>query len=251
MEVLYALLIAGFLSGLAGSVHCAGMCGPLAGTLSLFVSPEGKWGNTVLQFSYNSGRLVSYSLIGLLLGLIGEGTNQTLALLLPFQEFAAWIGIAALAVLGISMILGKSPTSNQRVSQLLSKFSKPILGELKDQTASSGKLIRLGFSFGLLTGLLPCGILYPAFVTAFASGSPLAGAAIMASFFLGTFPLLFIVGIGFRSIFSRLRGSVTKYAGGFIIAVSIFMILLRFQHNHSEMADPQSPSPEHSHHHHH
>ncbi|MFB5650557.1 sulfite exporter TauE/SafE family protein [Leptospira wolffii] len=249
MEMLSALVISAFLSGLAGSIHCAGMCGPLAGTLSFFVSSDKKSSNVFLQLAYNLGRFFSYSLIGLLLGFAGEGTNATLAKLLPLQEAAAWIGVFALGILGIFLLFGKVPTSNQRLSKLISKFAKPILGELQGSSQSLGKIGKLGFYFGLLTGLLPCGILYPAFVTAFASGSPIHGAIIMSAFFLGTFPLLYLFGIGFKSMVSKLRGNATRYAGGFIVVVSILLILFRFQHQHGNHEEHSEPTHNHSHHH--
>ncbi|BDA78657.1 membrane protein [Leptospira kobayashii] len=230
MEIHFALLGSAFLSGIAGSLHCAGMCGPLAGTLSILIPDKSK--NTSLQLAYNSGRLVSYSIIGLLLGLLGEGTNLVFSKLLPIQEIAAWMGILVLLFLGVGLVFGKFAISNSYLTRLMGKVTKPILGDLKNNSLSSKKTISLGFVFGFLTGFLPCGILYPAFATAFASGSPFLGSAIMAFFFLGTFPLLFLFGIGFRSILTKVRGQFIRYAGGAIVIVSIFMILLRFQHNH-------------------
>jgi len=249
MEIVFALLGSSFLSGMTGSLHCVGMCGPLAGTLSFFVSDKSK--NTIIQLTYNMGRLVSYSAIGLSLGFLGEGTNLVFSSLLPIQEIAAWIGILVLMLLGISLVFGKLPSSNVYLTKFISRFTKPILGELKEGSLSLKKTGSLGFVFGFLTGFLPCGILYPAFVTAFASGSPLLGSGIMASFFLGTFPLLFLFGIGFKSVFSKWRGQMIRYAGGTIIIISVFMILFRFQHNHTNHQTFPEKKQEHIHTHHH
>ncbi len=251
MDLSFALFGAAFLNGLTGSLHCVGMCGPLAGTLTLFLSPSEKSKNSILQLSYNSGRLLSYSLIGLLLGFLGEGTNIVLSRLLPFQEIAAWIGIFFLAVMGLYLFFGKSPGSNMYLGRLMGKLAKPILGELRSGPLKSNRIVILGFSFGLLTGLLPCGILYPAFITAFASGSPLLGSAIMVSFFLGTFPLLFAFGIGFTSILSKFKGKIIRIAGGLAVVVSILMIAFRFGHQHGEHTNPIDSNIEHVHSHHH
>ncbi len=249
MDITLTLLGSAFVTGLVGSLHCVGMCGPLAGTISLFSSDKSK--NIFLQFAYNSGRLFSYSLIGMLLGALGERTNLTFSFLLPVQEVTAWIGISVLMFLGISLLFGKTPLSAGFLGKIIGKIAKPFLGELTSSKPGLSKTILLGFGFGFVTGFLPCGILYPAFVTAFASGNPLLGAGIMMCFFLGTFPLLFLFGVGFKTVFSKWRGKLVRYAGGVVVMVSIFMILFRFGHDHSGHSPAAGTSSQEEMHHHH
>ncbi|TGJ99454.1 sulfite exporter TauE/SafE family protein [Leptospira semungkisensis] len=248
MELFLSLALASFLNGLTGSIHCAAMCGPLAGSLGLKFANSGKKKNRILQLSYNSGRFFSYTTIGLLLGFLGEVTNLSLSKLLPMQEFAAWIGAIALLFFGVAYLLGKNPNVSPYFGKAVSRFLSPLLKNSNANDSSVRNITFLGFGFGLFTGLLPCGILYPVFIISYASGSPLVGAMIMAGFFLGTFPALFLVGMGFRSFASKLQPNRMKIVGAFILLLSLFMIFQRFHHQHSaEHGD--NPSSMHEHHH--
>ncbi|TGJ98456.1 sulfite exporter TauE/SafE family protein [Leptospira langatensis] len=248
MELFLSLALASFLNGLTGSIHCAAMCGPLAGSLSLKFANSGKSKNRLLQLSYNLGRFFSYTSIGLALGFLGEVTNLSLSKLLPIQEIAAWIGALALLFFGIAYLFGKNVNFSPYFGKVVSKFLSPMLKNSEGKPSSNRNIAFLGFGFGLFTGLLPCGILYPVFIISYASGSPLVGAMIMAGFFLGTFPALFLVGMGFRSFASKLHPNRMRIVGGVILLLSLFMIFQRFHHiHHSE----EGPEVDHSSMHHH
>ncbi|TGL58391.1 sulfite exporter TauE/SafE family protein [Leptospira sarikeiensis] len=243
MEFTTAILFGSFLNGLSGSFHCLGMCGPLAGSLNF----TGEKQNPVLtQTLYNLGRLFSYTTIGLAFGFLGKMTNMSLASLLPAQEFAAWFGASFIFLFGLSLLFGKDRIQNRLFSKFFGKIGSKLLKQ--NQTQSPKIKLLISFLFGALTGFLPCGILYPAFIMAFATGSPLFGAVSMFFFFLGTFPLLFGFGLGFRMIVSKFGKNQMRLVGCLIILVSISLLLFRMNHthNHSEMKEM-----DHSHHQHH
>ncbi|PJZ26377.1 hypothetical protein CH352_07350 [Leptospira hartskeerlii] len=250
MELTSAILFGSFLNGLTGSFHCLGMCGPLAGSLNLTISPADKKTSPVLlQILYNLGRLVSYTSIGLGFGFLGKVTNQSLSLLLPAQEFAAWLGAVFILLFGVSILIQKDWTQNRFFSKVFSKVGSKLLKFRENKSPSSR--LAIGFMFGMLTGFLPCGILYPAFVMAFATGSPLFGALSMFFFFLGTFPLLFGFGLGFRMILAKFGKDKLKLAGFAIILLSISLMLFRMNHihNHSESGEKMEEGGAHHHHH--
>ncbi|EQA36139.1 DsbD family 2 [Leptospira inadai serovar Lyme str. 10] len=244
------ILGAAFLHGLTSSLHCVGMCGPFAGTLSLSSGQGSRKENAFLQLCYNLGRLGSYSLIGTLLGFVGQGANLVSTELGFIREIAAWISGIFVILFGLSLLLGGGASfASAFAGRILGKVAGPILEALRKNSDKPFRLGFIGFNFGLVTGLLPCGVLYPAFALAFATGSPWTGGAVMASFFIGTFPLLFAFGYGFRSLALRLKGNAARFAGTLVILVGIGWIFLRFGHDHSEHTGQKSTHSEsHSHH---
>lgn len=224
---------AAFLQGLASSLHCVGMCGPFAGTLSVSSGESGWRSNAFLQVSYNLGRLGSYSLLGILFGAAGQGANFVSVELGWVREIAAWISGFFLLFFGLSLFFGGSRVSFRLSAKILEKIAKPILQSLRSGHEKPFFPPLLGFAFGLVTGLLPCGVLYPAFALAFATGSPWLGGGIMISFFLGTFPLLFLFGFGFRTLASKLVGNRARFAGIIVILIGIGWIFFRIGHDHS------------------
>ncbi|EPG76126.1 DsbD family 2 [Leptospira fainei serovar Hurstbridge str. BUT 6] len=246
------ILGAAFLHGLTSSLHCVGMCGPFAGTLSLASGKRSGKENAFLQLCYNLGRFGSYSLIGILLGFLGQGANLVSTELGFIREIAAWISGVFVIVFGLSLLLGGgiSLTSAFAV-RILGKVAGPILESLRKNSDKPFRLGLIGFNFGLVTGLLPCGVLYPAFALAFATGSPWTGGAVMASFFIGTFPLLFAFGYGFRSLALRLKGNTARFAGTLVVLIGIGWIFFRFGHDHSNhIGHKPTQSESHQHHEH-
>lgn len=163
-----------FLLGLAGSLHCAGMCGPLI--LALAKARPRTTREIAGRVCHHLGRVASYCLLGLLLGLVG-------GLAAP-DGWQRWLSIA----LGITLLIGLLAASRFPLSKPLMKWitllksSMPRL--LQRNTLTSQSIM------GALNGLLPCGLVYVAAVGATATGHPLTGAAYMALFGLGTWPMM-------------------------------------------------------------
>ncbi len=185
--------LAAFLLGLAGSLHCAVMCGPLVLAVNAArrhhspVSPAPLVPAACLHnFAYHAGRLVTYSLLGAISGLIGAA--------IVFAGFQRWISIAA-----GSLILLASLTSfraqwggwtGKMVLTIKSKFG-PLL-----RHRGLGASVLLGG----LNGLLPCGLVYIACATAAAAGTVAASIATMLAFGLGTAPMLLSLGLAGKVI---------------------------------------------------
>lgn len=191
-----------FVLGLVGSLHCAGMCGPLA--LALPGAQAG--GRFALgRVAYNAGRIFTYCVLGLVFGLFGK----TL-LLAGIQR---WVSIT----LGVLLITGLF------ASRKLALW-KPVTFLVNHLKATMGKLLRQRslFSVGLLgtlNGLLPCGLVYVAAAGATTTATMLSGALYMAAFGAGTLPMMLAIGLGGKLVplgwRLKLRGA---------IPVSVFLL---------------------------
>lgn len=188
-----------FFIGLFGSIHCIGMCGPLAFSVPSFHSKW--WLMAADKFVYNMGRVITYSLLGLLIGFIGKqlwifGLQQGVSLLSGLLIMMAGLSRLLKIKLGQSFVINKALSP---VNKLLSYAFRHRAGH---------------FIVGLLNGLLPCGFVYLALIGALNTSSPMASARFMFYFGLGTFPLMLLATIsaGFVGpIFRRQINVVMPY----------------------------------------
>ncbi len=197
-----------FMIGLLGSVHCIGMCGPLA-----FAVPSLKKGGFYLildKVLYQTGRIISYCILGALIGLVGRqlwmaGLQQGLSI---------FSGILILLAAG-SRILKTS--SGMRFNYLLKPFNKLFGFALKHK---ANHLI-----IGMLNGLLPCGFVYLALAGAINTSSPGLAVAYMFWFGIGTAPLMLLAAmtVGFSSPLLRMR--INKVVPYLMLCLGIWFIL--------------------------
>lgn len=172
-----SLLIAAFIMGGLGSLHCVGMCGPLALSLPAV-------GNTHLAkfngtFLYNIGRVFTYSTLGAGLGALGNSFA-----ILGFQQ---GLSIVMGVIIIVVLLFPKKPwvsNSDHFTQRVFSNLRSPLSRLFRQQNYKSM------FYIGLLNGLLPCGLVYMAAAGAIATGSVIKGSLFMAAFGFGTFPLM-------------------------------------------------------------
>lgn len=182
-----------FLLGLATSVHCLGMCGPLAVALPGGGPGGGRGRYLAGRVLYNLGRIVTYATLGAIFGVIGE--TMALAGLQRFMTIATGVLILA-GVLFASRLHGLAT----RIPATAVLRLKARLGLLLRQP----DLISLSL-IGLLNGLLPCGPVYVALGGAALTVSAQEGAIYMACFGLGTFPLMLATSLAGRVAFQAIR----------------------------------------------
>ncbi|PKA04444.1 sulfite exporter TauE/SafE family protein [Leptospira ellisii] len=229
-EFLLTALSVAFVHGLTSSLHCLGMCGPFAGTLNI-AGGKGKYTTNLL---YNAGRLVSYSALGAIIGFLGTGLNLA-GKLVSLHQFAAVVSGIFVVVLGLGLIRNGTPEGSGVYHKILNFFAGPLLVSIRN-----GKNVpSTALAFGMVTGLLPCAVLYPAFGLALAAADPALSALVMTFFFLGTFPALFLFGVGFRQLLLKLPRGLVRYGGIVVVLVGISMIFFRMNHSH-ENHDPDS-----------
>jgi hypothetical protein len=172
------VLVPAFLMGMAGSLHCIGMCGPIA--LSLPVQGRSMAGKISGGMLYNLGRITTYGMLGLLMGTLG----QSLQWFAWQQKISILLGLSILAFLIVPLVFpGKSlhPAISALMSSIRARLAR-VLGNPHPAAL---------YSTGLLNGLLPCGLVYMALTGAVITGGPIAGAVFMMLFGVGTLPAMF------------------------------------------------------------
>lgn len=201
------IVLTGLLTGFVGSLHCVGMCGPIA----LSVSHSGQ--NIRATLMYNFGRALSYSFMGFFFGFIGN--HFALA---GFQQSLSIVaGSLILLTFALHYFIKEKPW-------WIGRWYKTIQNALAT-LVSKPKTSWFPFELGILNAWLPCGLVYLALMPALASGNPLEGAALMFFFGLGTIPLLFLLMLFGHRMQLKYRNRIQKIIPVFIIAMALLLIL--------------------------
>lgn len=198
--------------GLVSSLHCIGMCGPIAIMIPNAIGGQ----STILQkirniLLYNGGRTLTYMVYGLFFGMIGKsfawfGWQQQIS-----------IALGVLILLGLTITLfTRNNTDINILSPVFTRIRKGFSVLIGKGNASSL------FGIGLLNGLLPCGMVYLALAGAVASGTPGEGAVFMGLFGLGTIPAM----AALAYFGSLLKPSVRQYARKLFPAMMFLMAIL-------------------------
>jgi len=196
--------------GLVGSFHCVGMCGPLA--LSLPIRSNSRFIRTISILAYNLGRATTYFCLGAFL----DWAGSRLILVTYQQAFSITIGIVIL----LFLFMGKFLPS----MKLFSGFQIALKRQLAQFLKKDNNTLNL-YIFGLLNGLLPCGLVYMAIASALLIGSSLQSGLFMLAFGLGTLPLMAILMLTGHFISLSVRTKMKKMIPVFIAFVAILMIL--------------------------
>lgn len=179
---------AAFLLGLVGSLHCVGMCGPL--TLLLPQTAYNSYKFISGRLLYNGGRIITYTLLGASVGFFGE----KLSFFISQKSLSIALGIILLLYIlvpGLLKLKVFNVTSLYRVTGIFKSFFGRIF---KNQSLFAQ------LSFGLVNGLLPCGMVYAALATSFLMSSWQDSALNMTFFGLGTIPLMLPLSLGIHKL---------------------------------------------------
>jgi len=207
------MLWTGFLLGLAGGFHCVGMCGPIAFILP--VNRDSKSSLIFQTFLYHFGRILSYSIIGIIFGFIGKGLY-----LAGFQQrLSVLTGVVMIAIVFIPISIFNKYN-----------FSKPlyaIIGKVKHKlgfylTKKSNKAL---FLIGFFNGFLPCGLVYMALIGSISTGNSIEGALYMALFGLGTTPLMTSAVLLGNFVNLSVRKKIQKVIPVFVVIIGLLFIL--------------------------
>ncbi len=172
------MLWSGFLLGLVGSLHCVGMCGPIA--FMLPVSHDKPLKKGIQIFLYHLGRLLAYAVIGLVFALVGQGFTA-----FGYQQH---ISIAVGVIMIILVLIPQSYIKPIKIFTPFFRFINGIKSELGK--ALKQKSYDTFFSLGFLNGFLPCGLVYMAVIAAFATSSFTDSILYMVLFGVGTIPMM-------------------------------------------------------------
>lgn len=187
----FCTMIGAFVIGLVGSLHCVGMCGPLMMT---FVGPK----QSKVTFAlYHTGRIISYILIGLALGMIGQS----------FQFFKIQQVVTILLGAALLVIYAVPNVRNRLEKAYFNSMMYRSVGRVLSKNLSVKKR---WFISGAANGFLPCGLTYVATAGAVAMGGLVTGAGFMLIFGLGTLPALAALTFGSTLISNRFRQLIPK-----------------------------------------
>jgi sulfite exporter TauE/SafE len=206
-------IVSGFLVGIMGSVHCAGMCGPIA--LALPMGGKAGWHLLGGRLTYNGGRIVTYALLGFLVGAIGRGIavlgyQQTLSIVLG----ALLIG-TSIAPSAIRSVLPRVPGADA--------FQRRVSGTLS--SLFRRRSVAALFLVGVLNGFLPCGFVVAALAGAATTGSEAGGAMFMAGFGAGTVPIMLALSMAGYTLPGPFRARLVALLPWFGVVLGILLIV--------------------------
>ncbi|SDR15641.1 sulfite exporter TauE/SafE family protein [Natronobacterium texcoconense] len=218
------------LIGLLGGAHCLGMCGPLVTTYSdrLRAQSDGRAARNELTVGmvkqhalFNLGRTASYAILGGLFGLAGAtvfvSSRAVTAVATDVHAIAGIVVGIVIVAMGVHYLVGRGlvggSVSLPFVGSLLERVHGRLLANV-DVWVGDSRIAGLG----AVHGLLPCPLLYPAFLYAFVQGSPTGGFLGLAALGLGTVPSLFVYGTLFQSLSLETRVKLHRVLGvGFVV----------------------------------
>lgn len=200
------MFLSAIIFGLLGSLHCIGMCGPIA-----FMLPVDR-NRPVKRFfqitSYHLGRLLTYGIIGVLFGFLGKGFY-----FLGFQQqLSIIVGVTMILVILFPKNSHKNIIS-KKLSRIIIKIKSALGKELNKKTNDTF------FTIGFLNGFLPCGLVYMAVLGALTTTNIYLSGVYMVLFGLGTIPLMTV----FVYLGNFTKGSFKRYIQKTIPIVVVFI----------------------------
>jgi sulfite exporter TauE/SafE len=203
-------IIAVFIVGLLGGVHCLGMCGSIVGVFTAQVPKNtARW---PFHLAYSSGRIASYAVAGALVGAIGQA-GLLMRDAVPVQHLLFALSSLMLVVLGSYLAgLWGAVRQLERLGGGLWKRLQPYTRRLLPVNT-----VPRALGLGALWGWLPCGLVYSVLLTALASGSAVQGALVMLAFGLGTLPNLLAIGLFWESIKGWAQSPRVRLAAGLLV----------------------------------
>jgi sulfite exporter TauE/SafE len=199
--------------GLVGSLHCIGMCGPIA--IALPLGRKSWLHRTLGGLTYNAGRIFTYGVLGALFGLLGKGIE-----LAGLQRWAS-IGIGAVMILSVLfpfLFKGKI-----KLEQFLFGYAGKMIGKFRKLFAiqSFPSLLLIG----LLNGLLPCGLVYVAMAGALNTNDIVGGVLFMIVFGLGTLPVMLAIPLLGNLIGTKFRSRYQHVLSTLVVVLGVLFVL--------------------------
>ncbi len=206
-------IFSGLFLGFATSFHCVGMCGPIV--ISLPLPGQSRWQQALGGVLYNLGRAVTYGLMGVAFGLLGQGLST-----LGFQKMVSIIaGTLMIATAFFPSLFKFSDSLDHGLYRTVGSV-KRALKHLLNIRSYSGL-----FLIGVLNGLLPCGPLYFAVMVSAGTGNVIESSLFMVMFGIGTMPLLLAVAMLGNVISVKLRNRINNFIPVIMVVMGILFIL--------------------------
>jgi hypothetical protein len=210
----FTLFISAFILGIVSSLHCIGMCGPIA--LAIPLNRNSKLEAFIGVIEYNFGRILIYSTLGFIVGFIGLGIQ-----LIGFLQALSIISGCIIIIYAWRKQLNRIFPFFESSNNFIYKFTSKKMGDL----FKSKSPFRL-FVLGVLNGLLPCGMVYSALMTSIIANSPLNAGLTLFFFGLGTLPTMVVFSFYAHRISPIFKSKINRFLP-YIVTVIGLMILLR------------------------
>ncbi|WP_396188204.1 sulfite exporter TauE/SafE family protein [Flavobacterium sp.] len=207
--MLYSALIFGLIS----SLHCVGMCGPIAMMIPLDRNNPAK--KVIQIMAYQIGRLSAYAVLGLVFGLLGRGFFMAGLQ----QQLSIFVGVMMILLAVVPENKLAQYNFSKPVYHLISKVKQQLGKQLKNKSLKSLYLI------GLFNGFLPCGMVYAALFGAIAMNNLSLSIAYMALFGLGTIPLMVTVQHLVQFSQLKFKSQIQKMIPVIMVVIGILFIV--------------------------
>ena len=222
-----------FVASLAGSPHCAAMCGPfLAFAAAGETSPRRRLAPLL---GYHGGRLTAYLILGVIAGALGAGVEQ-LGHLAGVGRAAALVSGVLMVVWGLNAVLvARGATNRLHAPRFLQHWLSGIVRRVNRAPGAAR-----GGAIGLATALLPCGWLYAFVAAAGGTGSPARAALVMVLFWSGTLPVMATLGLGLQRLAGPARRHLPLVTASLVVAIGLFTIAGRLRVSPPRVDNPPS-----------
>lgn len=243
--MIFLLLSSAFLMGLLGSPHCLGMCGGLVTAFGLSMQNSTPNQKKILIASYHIGRLMSYTLLGIIASLIGTGIFANIS---NTHWPRLFLGII-LILIGFAMLGLPLLNALEKLGMQLWQKLAPLRQKIFPLNTMPRALMA-----GILWGFLPCGLVYAALLMAVVGHNLTTGALLMFAFGLGTLPMLLatqtIIDLFYQKIgkikLRQLSGTMMILSGMIIATSPIIMHHLHGEHHHHQHSQEQNQNTDNS-----
>lgn len=207
------MLWSGFILGLLGSFHCVGMCGPIAFMLPVDQTNSFK---KIIQIStYHLGRLLAYSIIGLIFGLVGK----SLYIFGLQQQLSIVIGVIMIVIVFIPIKIFNTYNLSKPIYRIIGKVKSGLGQALKRKSADT--FLTIGF----LNGFLPCGLVYMAVFASIAMQNASLGSVYMVLFGIGTIPLMTAAIYIGKFLNASIKQRIQKAIPVFVVIIGLLFII--------------------------
>lgn len=201
------MLVAAFILGFTGSLHCVGMCGPIA----MMVGGKAQQHVIVYRLLYNFGRTLTYVAMGIVVGLLGKiiqwGSVQ--------GKISIGVGVLILLLLAIPKVQTYFlPSLSKVVLRLKQSFGRQL----------QSKKFSAALVTGIFNGFLPCGLVYAALAIALVQSNLSGSAMAMALFGLGTIPAMLMAAYSWQVIRKVVPWSFQRIQTVMLVLVAVLMI---------------------------
>ncbi len=207
------------IAGLAGSAHCATMCGAISATLGMGAkAPIG------YVFAYNTARIVSYCMIALIFSTLLSAVIPSVPQLLFILRVVAGL---MMILMGL-FLLGKSSglSGLEKVGAYIWRYLAPLASKFMPVDS-----FNKAFGLGLVWGWLPCGLVYSMLAIAVAQGSVVTSVTTMAAFGIGTLPAMYVIGLlGARFNEWVTKKSIRYFLAYCVIVLGVYTVFMSVMH---------------------